>query len=79
MILDEAGDGGVRAETLSLSVDDVKRRLAEQDGISERQRCALYVDLYLNNSGLDELFDAREYQAQGCGQFPAWSLAGSSR
>jgi para-nitrobenzyl esterase len=78
MLLDEPGDGGVRPERLSVTVDDIKARLRRDDGLPERLRCALYVDLYLNNNGLSELFDARSYQAMGCGQFPSWSLAGES-
>jgi para-nitrobenzyl esterase len=78
MLLDEPGDGGVRPERLSVTVDDIKARLRRDDGLPERLRCALYVDLYLNNNGLSELYDSRSYQAMGCGQFPSWSLAGES-
>lgn len=79
MVLDESSDGGVRVETAHLTVDAVKQRLREETYLSERLRCAVYVDLYLANNGLPELFDAREYQKMGCAQFPAWSLAGQSR
>jgi para-nitrobenzyl esterase len=79
MLLDAGSDGGVRPEIISLSVDDVKRRLALEDSLSERLRCALYVDLFLDNNGLSEQFVTREYQALGCGQIPSWPLAGLSR
>ena len=79
MLLDEASDGGVRPQPLSLTVDDVKARLRRDESIPERLRCALYVDLYLDNNGLSELFDARAYQSMGCGQFPSWSLSRESR
>ncbi|GAB5412534.1 MAG: carboxylesterase/lipase family protein [Congregibacter sp.] len=80
MLLDEEGDGGIRPEEVTVNVDDVKSRLrAQESDLSLRLRCALYVDLFLDNNGLSELFDTREYQSMGCGQFPAWSLAGLSR
>jgi para-nitrobenzyl esterase len=79
MILDEAGDGGLRVAPLSVRAEDVKARLAGDEALGERLRCALYVDLFLNNQGLPELYDAQEYQRLGCSPFPAWSLAGESR
>jgi len=79
MRLDGAGDGGVQVRTLGLEVDAVKSALAADTVLPERLRCALYADLYLYNIGLPELFDAREYQALGCGQFPTRSLRGMSR
>ncbi|MFK7829796.1 MAG: carboxylesterase/lipase family protein [Congregibacter sp.] len=79
MLLDEPAGGGVRAERLSVTVDQVKLRLSEDEVLPPSLRCALYVDLYLDNNGLSELFNSREYQALGCGQFPSWSLAGLSR
>ncbi|WOJ92510.1 carboxylesterase family protein [Congregibacter variabilis] len=79
MLLDSKEDGGVRPESLTVTVDDVKRRLAAEDTLPERLRCALYVDLFLNNNGLSEQFVTREYQDLGCGQIPSWPLAGLSR
>jgi len=79
MLLDEEGGGGVRPETLAVDVDDIKRRLGDDELLADRLRCALYVDLFLANNGLPELFSAREYQALGCGQFPASTLVGESR
>lgn len=78
MLLDEPGDGGVRAAPLTLSIEDVKAALAAETGLPERLRCAVYADLYLFNSGLSELFDLREYQAMGCAQFPTRGLRGLS-
>ena len=79
MLLDEVGDGGVRPETVSVTVESMKEAIASETALPERIRCAVYVDTYLGNSGLPELFDAREYQEMGCGQFPAMSLIGRSR
>lgn len=79
MLLDSRADGGVRPESLTVTVDDVKSRLAAEDTLPERLRCALYVDLFLNNNGLSEQFVTREYQDLGCGQIPSWPLAGLSR
>jgi para-nitrobenzyl esterase len=79
MLLDEDGDGGVRVARVSVRAADVKAELAAVPAAPLRLRCALYVDLFLANNGLPELFDAHEYQALGCGQFPPWSLAGASR
>jgi para-nitrobenzyl esterase len=79
MLLDGKDDGGVRPERITVTVDDVKTRLAEEDTLPERLRCALYVDLYLDNNGLSEHFVTREYQELGCAQIPSWPLAGLSR
>lgn len=79
MLLDEAGDGGLRLETFVTDVAAVKQRLADDELLPGRLRCALYVDLFLANNGLPELFSAREYQALDCAQFPASSLVGASR
>ena len=79
MLLDADDDGGLRVATLAVTVAAQKARLAAEEALVERLRCALYVDLYLDNNGLPELFSAREYQSLGCGQFPSWSLARLSR
>ena len=79
MVLDGETDGGLRAEPIATTVEAVKSSLARSTDLPDRLRCALYVDLFLDNNGLPELYSAREYQALGCGQFPAWSLAGGSR
>ncbi len=79
MLLDEEGDGGVRPEPLAVELADIKRRLGADDLLADRLRCALYVDLFLANNGLPELFSAREYQALGCAQFPVSTLVGASR
>lgn len=79
MLLDEANDGGLRSEQVSVRIEDVKRDLAGSPGLAGRARCALYVDMFLNNNGVEELFSAREYQELGCAPFPSWSLAGESR
>lgn len=79
MVFDAPADGGPRAETLSVPVAAVKVELLGAQGLSDRERCGLYVDLFLDNNGVSELFDAREYQELGCGQFPSWGLAGFLR
>jgi para-nitrobenzyl esterase len=79
MLLDEPGDGGVHVAPVSVRVGDVKAALGAESELGVRTRCALYVDLFLDNQGLPELYDAQEYQRLGCGPFPAWSLAGEGR
>lgn len=79
MLLDEANDGGLQVQEQRITVDEVKASIAQSTVLSERLRCALYVDLFLDNNGLSELFDARQYQELGCGQFPARSVMGMSR
>lgn len=79
MLLDETRDGGLRVEEVSVTVDGVKAAIGETQALPVRLRCAIYVDLFLHNNGLDELFDARQYQELGCGPFPARSLMGQSR
>ncbi|MFK8042175.1 carboxylesterase/lipase family protein [Congregibacter sp.] len=79
MLLDGNEGEGVRSETISVTVEDVKQRLSQETRLPERLRCALYVDLFLDNNGLSEQFDTREYQDLGCGEIPSWPLAGLSR
>ncbi|EAQ97551.1 carboxylesterase/lipase family protein [Congregibacter litoralis] len=79
MLLDAAEDGGVRSRRISVTVEDVKQRLAKEESLPERLRCALYVDLFLDNNGLSEQFVSREYQDLGCGEIPSWPLSGLSR
>jgi para-nitrobenzyl esterase len=80
MILDADDDGGIRSEQIApLLVDDLKRELAAELQLPQRLRCALYVDLFLANNGLPELFDAREYRELGCAPFPSGSVRGLSR
>jgi para-nitrobenzyl esterase len=79
MLLDGAESGGIRPEPIRVTVDDIKTRLEGEEGLTERLRCALYVDLFLDNNGLSELYQTREYQELGCGQLPSWPLAGLSR
>ncbi|MEM1189057.1 MAG: carboxylesterase family protein [Pseudomonadota bacterium] len=80
MILDGADDGGVRAGLAEPRlVAELKDDLAAESELPLRLRCALYVDLFLDNSGLPELFDAREYQELGCAAFPSSSVRGLSR
>lgn len=79
LALDEPSGGGVRSELQSVRVEDVKAELRTAQPLSDRQRCALYVDMFLDNNGLSELFSSREYQNLGCAPFPSWSLAGQSR
>ncbi|MEM6486636.1 MAG: carboxylesterase family protein [Pseudomonadota bacterium] len=77
--LDSTPDGRLNAERYWLSNDSIKAELLEDDYLGQRLKCALYVDIFLNNNGLSELFTAREYRALGCSPFPPWSLAGESR
>ncbi|MEL7045002.1 MAG: carboxylesterase family protein, partial [Pseudomonadota bacterium] len=80
MILDGANDGGVRAGLAAPRlVGDLKGDLVVETELPLRMRCALYVDLFLANAGLPELFDAREYQELGCAAFPSSSVRGLSR
>lgn len=79
MLLDGNDGEGVRSATISVTVENVKQRLSQETSLPERLRCALYVDLFLDNNGLSELFDTREYQDLGCGEIPSWPLAGLSR
>jgi len=79
MLLDEPGGGGLRSLAFSLRVADVKAELARDESLPERLRCALYVDMFLANGGLEQLFDPAEYRDLGCAQFRSGSLEGLSR
>ena len=76
MLLDGPDDGGVRHEGSSLFASDLNQRLQKDERLQGvRERCEMYVHLFLDNSGLEHLFDAVEYQRMGCAEFPPWSLA----
>ncbi|MEM6543677.1 MAG: carboxylesterase family protein [Pseudomonadota bacterium] len=79
MKLDNPETPGLRAESVYLPIGDVKAELAAEGYLPPRLKCALYVDLFLDNNGLSELFDAEEYRDLACAPFPSWSLAGESR
>ena len=44
-----------------------------------RLRCAMYVTLFLDNGGVEDYFNTREYQELDCAEFPPWSLAERTR
>lgn len=79
MLLDSPDSGGVSLVQQSLSVDSIKQRLAADPALQAgRFRCALYVDLFLDNSGNAGFFSRREYRDLGCDGFLPWTLLGDS-
>lgn len=79
MLLDSPDDGGVTLVQQALSADSIGQRLAADPRLeSGRFRCALYVDLFLDNSGNADFFSRRDYRELGCEGFLPWSLLGDS-
>jgi para-nitrobenzyl esterase len=76
MLLDTAAGGGLRMVREPMTIAILKQRLAEDSGFADlRERCALYVELFLlANDGAD-VWNKNDYNAIGCGKFEPWSLA----
>ena len=76
MVLDTEAGGGLRMSTDRVMVDDLKQRLKSDARLAQASaRCAMYVRLFLDNGGVENFFDSREYEALECAEFPPWSLA----
>ncbi len=76
MILDTAADGGLRMSDELVTAESLKQRLRSDSRLQDaRNRCEMYVQLFLDNGGTEDFFDSVEYQQLGCGDFPPWSLA----
>ena len=75
LVLDTPDGGGLRLTDQQLRVADLKQRLRVDTAIVDaRERCAIYVRLFLDTGGADDFFDSVEYQHMDCGDFPPWSL-----
>ena len=75
MLLDSPEGGGLRLTDQRVMAEDLKERLRLDASIVDpRERCRLYVRLFLDTGGSDDFFDAAEYQQMDCGDFPRWSL-----
>lgn len=79
MLLDSPAGGGVGLVRQTLSAESIKQRLATDPALEPgRFRCALYVDLFLDNSGNADFFSRRDYRDLGCEGFLPWALLGGS-
>ena len=75
LILDSPAGGGLRLTDQQMRATDLKQRLRTDTSIVDaRERCAVYVKLFLDTGGADGFFDPVEYQQMDCGDFPPWSL-----
>jgi len=75
LVLDSPAGGGLRLTGEQLRAADLKQRLRTDASIVDaRERCAVYVKLFLDTGGADDFFDPVEYQQMDCGDFPPWSL-----
>lgn len=80
MLLDSPAGGGLRMSGDTVFAEDIKRRLRDDKRLAEASsRCAMYVLLFLDNGGVEQFFDTREYHGLGCAEFPPWSLADGNR
>jgi para-nitrobenzyl esterase len=76
MILDTEADGGLRMSDELVTAESLKQRLRSDSRLQDaRNRCEMYVQLFLDNGGTEDFFDSVEYQQLGCSDFPPWSLA----
>ncbi|TCO73193.1 carboxylesterase family protein [Chromatocurvus halotolerans] len=79
MLLDSPDDGGVGTVRQTLSAEGIRQRLIADPALEPgRFRCALYVDLFLDNSGNADFFSRRDYRDLGCEGFLPWALLGGS-
>lgn len=79
MLLDSPDDGGVGPVRQTLSAESIRQRLFADPALEPgRFRCALYVDLFLDNSGNADFFSRRDYRDLGCEGFLPWALLGGS-
>jgi para-nitrobenzyl esterase len=80
MLLDSPADGGLRMSGDTLRAADLKQRLRNDPRLTEASAlCTMYVRLFLDNGGVQDFFDSREYHDLGCAEFPPWKLAEASR
>jgi para-nitrobenzyl esterase len=80
LLIDTPADGGLRMTTEGVRAADLKDRLRRDDRLAEPStRCAMYVTLFLDNGGVEDYFNTREYQELDCAEFPPWSLAERTR
>lgn len=71
MLLDTPADGGARMAELRINVADIKQRISKDDIIvTQRERCEAYAALFLHGYQTSDFWDAGEYSALGCDEFP---------
>ena len=80
LLIDSPADGGLQMTTERIGAADLKQRLRGDERLAESgTRCAMYVNLFLDNGGVEDFFNTREYQELDCAEFPPWSLAERTR
>ena len=80
LLIDSPAGGGLQMTTEGVRAADLKQRLRRDERLAEPStRCAMYVNLFLDNSGVEDFFNTREYQELDCAEFPPWSLAERTR
>ena len=80
LLIDSPAGGGLQMTTEGVRAADLKQRLRRDKRLAEPStRCAMYVNLFLDNSGVEDFFNTREYQELDCAEFPPWSLAERTR
>ena len=80
LLIDSPADGGLQMTKDGVRAADLKQRLRRDERLAEPStRCAMYVNLFLDNGGVEDFFNTREYQELDCAEFPPWSLAERTR
>ncbi|MCP4827586.1 MAG: carboxylesterase family protein, partial [Proteobacteria bacterium] len=75
MLLDSPSGGGLRMVDEPMTIAMLKERVAEDNNIPDlRERCSLYVEMFLLQNSGDDTWDEESYEAMGCGIYEPWSL-----
>lgn len=75
MLLDTPSGGGLRMVEEPMTIAMLKERVARDKSITDlRERCSLYVEMFLLPNSGDDTWDEESYTALGCGLFEPWSL-----
>ena len=71
MLLDTPAAGGPRMTDLLVSAASLKQRLRDDTRFASQQdRCRTYAQLFLHSYQTDQFWQADEYAALGCSEFP---------
>ena len=75
MLLDSPSGGGLRMVDEPMTIAMLKERVAQDNNIPDlRERCSLYVEMFLLQNSGDDTWDEESYEAMGCGIYEPWSL-----
>lgn len=75
ILLDAGDDARIQMAEVRTNVADIKRELAVDDVLSTQQdKCEAFATLFLHGYQTSDFWNADEYQALGCADFPVGSF-----